>query len=89
MFTEIKSKPRQKDALGFLHVQGRKKQAEWRAVRRTERWGKQAELSKRGTQALHEVIPQGLIENQRPRVSDEAPGARRKTFPPLSLPLAE
>lgn len=41
---------------------------------------KQAELSKRGPRPYmrHEVIPQGLIENQRLRVSDEAPGAGRE-----------
>ena len=53
---------------------------------------KQAELSKWGPRPYmrHEVIPQGLIENQRLRVSDEAPGAGRekKKKPPLNLPLA-
>lgn len=41
---------------------------------------KQAELSKRGPRPYmrHEVIPQGLIENQRLRVSDETPGAGRE-----------
>ena len=41
---------------------------------------KQAELSKWGPRPYvrHEVIPQGLIENQRLRVSDEAPGAGRE-----------
>lgn len=45
---------------------------------RTERWRKASRTKQAGTQALHEVIPQGLIENQRPRVSDEAPGAGRE-----------
>lgn len=61
-------------------------------MRRQKDQEKQAELSKWGPRPYvrHEVIPQGLIENQRLRISDEAPGAGRekKNKPPLNLPLA-
>ena len=49
-------------------------------MRRQKDQEKQAELSKWGPRPYvrHEVIPQGLIENQRLRISDEAPGAGRE-----------
>ena len=52
---------------------------------RTERWGKARRIKQAGTQALYEIIPQGLIENQRPRVSDKAPEAGRKKPPHHSV----
>lgn len=64
--------------LVFSMYRSRKKQAEWRGPWENRKMGKASRTKQAGTQALHEVIPQGLIENQRPRVSDEAPGARRE-----------
>lgn len=80
-FTEIKSKPRQgeKNVLGFPCTGVERSRLSGEGRERTERWGK-ASRTKQGTQALHEVIPQGLIENQSPEYLTKHQELEEKTF---------